>query len=118
MRKIIELAALRSKRVELAGEVFVCMEPPASESMTFSETLKTNRVGAFAYLFRNFVKTEDGSPAFTEEESRQLAAGSAQVFMPLFLAITGFADSEKKASTPTPSSDTVSPSPSDAPSKN
>jgi hypothetical protein len=118
LRKILELAALRSKRVELAGEVFVCMEPPFSESQDFSESLKTDRIRAFTMLLERHVRTEDGKPAFTREEAETLAKGSAIAFMPLFMAITGFTKDEKKPSTPTSDSATDSPSPSDEPSKN
>lgn len=119
MRQILKLAALRSKRVELAGEVFVCMEPPFAAAQDFSELLKKDRTAAFTKLLLDFVKLEDGkTPAFTKDEARELASGSAQAFMPLFLAITGFADSEKKASPPTSDSATDSPSPSPDQSKN
>ncbi len=118
MRKILELAALRSKRVELAGEVFVCMEPPFASSEDFIASLKTDRTKAYAMLLLRNVKTEDGEPAFTQEEANAIALGSVQAFMPLFMAITGFKDDQKKASAPTSSSDTDSPTPSGAPSKN
>jgi hypothetical protein len=118
VRKILELAALRSKRVELAGEIFVCMEPPFASSEDFVASLKTDRIKAYAMLLVRYVKTEAGEPAFTEEEAIAIASGSSVAFMPLFLAITGFKDDEKKASPPTNSSDTASPSPSEDPSKN
>lgn len=119
MRKILELAALRSKRVELAGEVFVCKEPPFSNSEDFLENLKKDKVKAYQTMLLRYVFLEDGvTPAFTEEEALALATGSAIAFMPLFTAITGYGDREKKDSPPTNGSATDSPSPSDAPSKN
>lgn len=116
MRKILEAAALRSKVVELFDESFVCHELTGSESMDFSTKLKANREHAFAWLFANKVRTLDGNLAFTAEEAAELAMGSPRAFMPLFLAITGFVDQEKKASSPESGSTTVSPSPSAEPS--
>lgn len=117
MRKIIEASTLRSKVVEAFDEQFVCTELSGSESMEFSQKLKANREVAFAWLFLNKVRKPDGTIAFTPEEATQISMGGARAFMPLFLAITGFADPEKKASEPQKSSTTDSPSPSDEPSE-
>lgn len=116
MRKILARAVLRSKTVDAFDEQFVCQEMSGSESMDFSEKLKENREGAFAWLFATKVKTPAGAPAFTAEEATDLARGSPAAFMPLFVACTGFVDPEKKASTPSSDSTTVSPLPSGEPS--
>lgn len=119
MRKILALAALRSKRVELADEVFVCKEPPFASSEDFVASLKTDRTKAYAMLLVRYVEKEDGTPAFTEAEALEIARGSAIAFMPLFTAITGFEDGKKKTPSPsTNSSDTASPSPLEGQSKN
>lgn len=115
MRKILEAAALRSKAVEIEGEQFVCQEMTGAESLEFSTKLSKNREAAYSWLFLQKVKMPGGLPAFTAEEAGALSVGAARVFLPLFIACTGFVDQEKKASTPTSDSTIESPSPRDEP---
>lgn len=117
-RRIAELAELRRKTVELAGETVVLIEPTALINAEYRKLLKAGeRKAAIAYIIRECCEDIDGQPFFDEAESLIVAGGRSEVFAPIVGGITEFLSLEKKLPplTPTDDSSSGSLSPSDAP---
>lgn len=107
-RRLLELAALRSEEIEVAGEKLWIMEPSAIVNMEYRARRKKDMADGVAFLMHKCVVTEPhGEPVYTLEEAGQIARGREEVWTPIVLAITKWVGLEKKLPSPTTSASTT-----------
>lgn len=80
---LLALAELRRVTVDVDGIKVVIREFSALAKITFDERKETDKVGAVAYLLRECVLNEDGSPRFTAEQATAIASGSSRIVVRL-----------------------------------
>jgi hypothetical protein len=76
---LLSLAELRRVTVDVDGHPVVVREFSALEKATFDQMREEDRLGALSYLIAACVLNGDGSPRFSDEQARAVAAGSSRV---------------------------------------
>lgn len=89
--KILELAQIQTKTINVAGTDFKVREPSTMEMIRYHELNDTEKGGSrekgYQYLFTNFVFNMDDTQAFTNEEALEIAKGSPRASGPFISAI-------------------------------
>lgn len=112
-RRLLELATLAETTVTIDGESLRVVEPNGWQMMEYRRLragqkadpktgqaeVKPDLVAAVAHLVEHCVVDAEGEPLYTAAESRTIAGGRSEVFLPLIVALTGFERPEKKKAT-------------------
>jgi hypothetical protein len=114
-KRLVELAAVRSEDVEIAGESVTVREPSALQMIEHrrlrngdtEQKVDGDPGRALAYLIHVCCVDQTGAPLWTEDEALTLANGRQEVALPLINAITGWLGREKKVSPTTSDSGTA-----------
>jgi len=96
--RLLAVAAIRTKRVEVGGEDVLVREMYADEFVGYVKQRQTEPGKAAAYLLQCCVIGEDGEPLLTSEDAEALVK-SLRVGVPLIqavLTLSGFGDDEKE----------------------
>lgn len=109
-RRLLELATLAEKTIEIGGETVRVREPNGLQMMEYRRLragqredkktgqpeIKPDLVAAVAHLVEHCVIDAEGKPIYSAAEALTIAGGRSEVFLPLIITITGFEPPEKK----------------------